>query len=73
MINKLLSFYICMRNNELSMLRVFRYSFKHLFDLKQNIETAIKVIKEAIDLQTKHNLSSIHALHNKQIGCHKIL
>lgn len=53
MINKLQSFYICMRNNELSMLRVFRYSFKHLFDLKQNKETAIKVIKEAIDLQTK--------------------
>lgn len=63
MINKFQSFYLCMRNNELSMLRVFRYSFKHLFDLKQNKETAIKVIKEAIDLQTKHNLSSIHALH----------
>lgn len=60
MINKLQSFYLCMRNNELSMLR---HSIKHLFDLKQNKETAIKVIKEAIDLQTKHNLSSIHALH----------
>lgn len=66
MIYKLQSFYLCMRNNELSMLRVFSYGthlFKHLFDLKQNKETAIKVIKEAIDLQTKHNLSSIHALH----------
>lgn len=50
MINKFQSFYICMRNNELLMFWVFRYLFKYFFDLKQNIEIVIKVIKEVIDL-----------------------